>query len=58
MSDSADTGNRTICNSATLAASAPPATPTTPSVAVSSVAGQRTHRNPDAAEKPLAQPTL
>ena len=45
-----DTGMRTNCHSATLAAMAPLATPKSPSAAVRSVAGQRIHRNPDAAD--------
>jgi hypothetical protein len=49
----------TTCHSATtLAASAPLATPSTPSAAVRSMAGQRIHRNPDAADNALAHPTL
>ena len=51
-------GIRRNCHSATLAATAPLATPKTPSATVRSVAGQRTHRNPDAADIPLVQPTL
>jgi hypothetical protein len=53
-----DMGISTICHSAILAASAPLATPSTPSVAVRSVAGQRIHKNPDAADNPLAHATL
>jgi hypothetical protein len=53
-----DTGMRTNCHSATLAAIAPLATPKSPSAPVRRVAGQRIHRNPDAADIPLAHPNL
>lgn len=49
-----DTGIRTICISAILAASAPLAMPSVPSTVVSNVAGQSIQSSPDAVETPPA----
>ena len=58
VSEAIDTGIRTICSPAILAANAPLVTPSTASAAVRSVAGQRTHGNAEAADSPLDHPTL